>query len=144
MSPPLVRTARPEDAGPLARLLTELGYPTTPEQAAARLDRLLPDPAHRALLAEADGVVVGFAGVFSGYAYHADEPYARVLALVVDPAHRGGGVGAALMAEAEAWARERGAAAVHLTAATHREGAHRFYRRMGYRETGTRFYRRLD
>jgi GNAT superfamily N-acetyltransferase len=52
-------------------------------------------------------------------------------------------VGTALVQAAEAWARYAGAARVHLTTATHRDGAHAFYRRLGYAATGTRFFRRL-
>lgn len=142
-----IRPARAEDAAALARLLTELGYPTDPDAAAARLERVRDRPDYRALVAESmgdPGEVVGMVGVFVGYGFTAEAPYARILSLVVDPAHRGGGVGAALMSAAEAWAREQGAGSIHLTTALHREGAHRFYRRVGYEQTGVRFYRRLD
>ena len=47
------------------------------------------------------------------------------------------------MEAAEAWAREQGAASVHLTTALHREDAHEFYARRGYERTGWRYYRRL-
>jgi GNAT superfamily N-acetyltransferase len=47
------------------------------------------------------------------------------------------------MRAVEAWARENGAASLHLTAARYREGAHRFYERIGYEATGLRFVRRL-
>lgn len=138
-----IRTARPEDAAGLALLMGHLGYPTTPEQMAARLERVLPDPDYRTLVAEVGGELVGMVGVFLGWAYSYDPAYARVLALVVDPSRRGGGVGAALMGAAEAWARESGAGSVHLTTAAHREGAHRFYERLGYEGTGLRYRKAL-
>lgn len=138
-----IRPARPEDAAGLARLMEHLGYPTTPAQMAARLEGILPDPDYRTLVAEQGGGLTGMVGVFRGRDYSRDEPYARILALVVDPARRGGGVGAALVREAEAWARAAGAGSVHLTTASHREGAHRFYERLGYRGTGLRYRKPL-
>jgi GNAT superfamily N-acetyltransferase len=138
-----IRTARPEDAAGLARLMGYLGYPTTPEQMMLRLERVLPDPDYRTLVAEAGGAPAGMVGVFRGWAYSYDPPYARVLALVVDPSRRGSGVGAALMGAAEAWAREVGAGSVHLTTAARREGAHRFYERLGYEGTGLRYRKAL-
>lgn len=139
-----IRPARPDDAEALGRLLTHLGYPTGAEAAARRLARVLDRPDYRTLVAEDGEQVVGVVAVFTGYGFTGDAPYARILSLVVDPEHRGGGVGAALVSAAESWARGQGAESLHLTTATHREGAHRFYRRLGYEVTGTRFYRRLD
>ena len=138
-----IRTAGPEDTAELARLMGHLGYPTTAGQMAARLEPILSDPDYRTLVAEAGGGLVGMVGVFRGRAYSYDPPYARVLALVVDPACRGSGVGAALMGAAEAWAREVGAGSVHLTTASQREGAHRFYERLGYEGTGLRYRKPL-
>ncbi|HEX2191193.1 MAG TPA: GNAT family N-acetyltransferase [Longimicrobiaceae bacterium] len=139
----LIRTAHAGDAAGLARLVTHLGYPTGAAEMAARLEPILPDPAYHTRVAEAAGELVGMVGVFRGHAYSYDEPYARVLALVVDPARRGSGIGAALMREAEAWARRAGAGSVHLTTATRREGAHRFYERLGYQATGLRYRKPL-
>jgi GNAT superfamily N-acetyltransferase len=82
-------------------------------------------------------------GMLRGIGWHDDLPWARVMALVVAESERGRGTGAALMRAAEAWARENGAASLHLTAARHREGAHRFYEGIGYEATGLRFVRRL-
>lgn len=138
-----IRTAGEGDAEGLARLLTHLGYPTTPAEMAARLEPILPDPAYHTLVADAAGELVGMVGVFRGRAYSFDAPYARVLSLVVDPARRGGGIGAALMEAAEAWARRVGAGSVHLTTALRREGAHRFYERLGYEATGLRYRKPL-
>jgi GNAT superfamily N-acetyltransferase len=139
-----IRPATAHDTAALAALMGHLGYPTSPEEMAARLERILPDPAYHTLVAEADGgALVGMVGVFRGHAYNYDAPYARVLALVVDPAHRGSGIGAALMRAAEAWAREVGSGSVHLTTALQRDAAHRFYERLGYEATGLRYRKPL-
>ncbi|HYJ78193.1 MAG TPA: GNAT family N-acetyltransferase [Longimicrobiaceae bacterium] len=138
-----IRPAGEGDAEGLAPLMTHLGYPSTPEQMRARLARIAAHADYRTLAAERAGRLVGMAGVKRGWAYNYDAPYARIVALVVAPQERGRGTGAALVAAAEEWARGEGAAAVHLTTALHRDGAHHFYRRIGYEQTGVRFVKRL-
>ncbi|SOD02023.1 N-acetylglutamate synthase, GNAT family [bacterium JGI 053] len=140
----VIRTASPGDVPALAALATHLGYSTTPEAMGERLRRIGARDDYETYVAERDGRVVGFAGVMHGLSYLHDPPYARLLSLVVEPGERGRGTGAALVAAAERWARERGAAQLHLTAALHREGAHRFYERLGFERTGVRYARKLD
>jgi len=142
-SPVLIRTASVDDVPALAALATHLGYPTTPEAMGERLGRIHGRDDYETYVAERDGRVVGFAGVMHGLSYVYDPPYARLLSLVVEPGERGKGSGAALVAAAERWARERGAAQLHLTTALHRDGAHRFYERLGYERTGARYARKL-
>jgi GNAT superfamily N-acetyltransferase len=59
-------------------------------------------------------------------------PRVDVAGLVVSKAHRGRGIGRALMAHAEKWAIERGCRIVHLRTNLKRAGAHAFYERLGY------------
>jgi GNAT superfamily N-acetyltransferase len=98
---------------------------------------------YRTLVAERGGRVVGFAALAWGWTIIDDEPQPRVTALSVMPDERGRGTGAALMAAAEAWARERGAVTLRLTTAVRRERAHRFYERLGYERTGYRYVKKL-
>ena len=57
---------------------------------------------------------------------------AQIESVRVDAALRGTGAGAALMADAEARARDAGARLMQLTSNATREDAHRFYERLGY------------
>ena len=139
----LIRAAVPGDAPALAALATHLGYPATPDAMRERLARIAARDEYETYVAERDGRVVGFAGVMHGLSYVYDPPYVRLLSLVVEPGERGKGTGAALVAAVERWARERGAEQVHLTTALHRDGAHRFYERIGYERTGARYARKL-
>ncbi|HEV7589664.1 MAG TPA: GNAT family N-acetyltransferase [Longimicrobium sp.] len=139
----LIRSACPDDVPALAALATHLGYPTTSDAMRERLGRIGARDDYETYVAERDGRVVGFAGVMHGLSYVYDPPYARLLSLVVEPGERGKGTGAALVAAAERWARERGAGQLHLTTALHRDGAHRFYERLGYERTGVRYARKL-
>jgi ribosomal protein S18 acetylase RimI-like enzyme len=61
--------------------------------------------------------------------------------VVVDHAARGRGVGEALVREALACARTRGAKSVNLTSRGEREAANRLYQRLGFRRRDTNAYR---
>src|SRR5512133_2383981 len=104
---PTIRDARPADADAIARLLTQLGYPSEAEAVASRLDRLQ-IVGDRVVVAELDGAVVGLAHLQVTPAIERDRPAAKVGALVVDEAHRGHGLGRALVAAMEDEARRRG------------------------------------
>jgi len=102
------RLARQEDAPAVAALVGQLGYDAAPRDVADRLVRLLARPGQRFIVAEADGRLLGWVHVELAD-YVDSETYAQIAGLVVDRAHRRQGIGAALMAEAEAWRDSRGA-----------------------------------
>lgn len=140
--PPIhVRPATAADAGALAPLMAELGYPATPAQVRARLARVAKNADYAAFVAEAEGEVVGFLGMQRGWAYEHERPYARMLALVVDGRMRRRGVGARLVEFADEWSRGQGAYALMLNTNVRREEAHRFYEAMGFVRTGYRYAR---
>ena len=140
---PTLRIATPADTSALAELATHLGYPSTEADMAARFARIVGRDDYETFVAEREGRVVGFVGVMHGLSYVYDPPYARLLALVVEPGERGRGTGAALAREAERWAREHGSDSLHLTTRLHREDAHRFYEGLGYERTGARYVKKL-
>ena len=139
----VIREARDDDAPALAALATELGYPAGDAAMRRRMERLASQPPHRMVVAERGGRVVAFAGMTMEWTPTSDDPIARLTALVVDRGERGRGTGAALVAAAEEWARGKGAKSIRLTTAAHREGAHRFYERIGYAMTGLRYAKKL-
>jgi aminoglycoside 6'-N-acetyltransferase I len=59
-------------------------------------------------------------------------------ALYVAPEERGRGVGAALLAAAEAWAAARGCRAIVAHAAVDNDRGRALHRRLGYEEMGQR------
>lgn len=145
MSDPVrICPAHDDDAESIARLMGELGYPSTPGQVRARLHRVSGDDGYAAYVARVDGAVAGFLGLQAGWAYEHDRPFARILTLVVDARVRRRGVGAALVEFAEVWARERGAYLLMLTTNVRREEAHRFYESAGFSRTGYRYARALE
>ena len=135
-----IRDARPDDAGAIAALLHQLGYPTDAAAVGRRLERLGDD---RLVVAERDGFVTGLAQLHVSPSLEYDRPAGKLAALVVDEAHRGQGVGRALVAAIEAEARARGCELLYVTTAERRSDAHEFYERLGLGYTGRRYAKRL-
>ena len=89
------------------------------------------------LLAEHDGVVVGFACVFTNASTDSPDdpsPFAFLAEIYVKAPSRGQGVGTALMAEAEAFVRARGAKELRLAVLERNGDARAVYRARGFRD----------
>jgi GNAT superfamily N-acetyltransferase len=138
-----IRDAQAPDAPAIAVLLGQLGYPSAPSAVERRLERLR-IVGDRILVAEVDGQAVGLAHLQVTPALELDGPAAKIGALVVDGAHRGRGVGRALVEAMEAEARARGCELLFLTTAERRDEAHAFYERVGLEHTGRRYARTLS
>jgi GNAT superfamily N-acetyltransferase len=135
-----IRQARVEDAGALAELATQLGYPSAPDEMAARLRLILPQPDHSVLVAEADeGRTCGFAHVSGGIALQSGVR-AELHGLVTDESLRGRGIGARLVEESERWARAKGFPTLCVRCNLVRTETHRFYERLGYTCSKTQKY----
>ena len=138
-----IRPARAADREAFWPLLGALAITFEPERAAF-------DAAFAALLAEPDTLVlvarvpelgvVGYLVAYRQITLLANGPAVWVGELIVDDRVRRGGVGRALMARAEDWSRERGAAQVAL--ATSRAGD--FYRALGYTDAAVYFRKKLS
>ena len=129
-----IRPITAADGPAVAALSTELGYETEAGDMAVRLAAVLAAPDHAVLGADAgDGPLLGWVHVCARLLL-IDPPSAFVEGLVVAPGERRRGVGRALMAAAEDWARDRGALVIRLRSAATREDAHAFYRELGYRQ----------
>jgi ribosomal protein S18 acetylase RimI-like enzyme len=73
-----------------------------------------------------------------------DNPVAKLSAVVVDQRYRQQGIGGALLSAIERRAQTMGCSLIFLTTADRRDGAHAFYRRIGFEETGRRFVKSLS
>jgi GNAT superfamily N-acetyltransferase len=131
-----VRAAAADDAGPIAELSGELGYPVSAQAVRDTLGLFLGAPDHRVLVAEAGGRVCGW---LQAHSCHVLESGLRVevLGLVVSASMRRHGVGRALMAGAEAWAGEASAGQLVVRSNTQRAESHAFYPSIGYARTKT-------
>jgi ribosomal protein S18 acetylase RimI-like enzyme len=134
-----IREATIADAESIARLVTELGYPTSSEQMRERLDVILKDEGYTTLVAFDPESIRAFIGMRVGPLYEADEFCGQIMALAVAKDHQRGGMGRMLMETAESHLNERGVRIVVVMSGTHRADAHAFYKRLGYALTGNRF-----
>ncbi len=138
-----IRDATTADASSIAGLMSELGYPTAESEMRERLAAIEVDASYRTFVAQVGAAVVGVAGVGLAPYYERNGTYGRILVLSIGEAHRRSGLGRALVEAAEAWAASRGASAMLVNTAHHRQNAHQFYAGMGYASTGLRFVKEL-
>jgi GNAT superfamily N-acetyltransferase len=141
-----LRSPRPGEEAALAQLSEQLGYPSSREQIASRLAQILPRDDQLILIADdADGRPIGWIHALVAHRLMSDT-LVEVAGLVVAEEHRSAGVGGALLAAAEQWARARGLSSVRVRSNVVRERAHGFYLRSGYvlSKTSRVFDKRLD
>jgi GNAT superfamily N-acetyltransferase len=136
MSGVRVRPARLDDAALLAEMANDLndhvgihGRPFTPER--VRADGFGPQAAFTPLVAELDGVVVGYA--FFSPCYNTDIANRAMWLhdIFVMPSARGRGVGYALMAAVAAETVRLGGMSLEWGVHSANSGALQFYRRLG-------------
>lgn len=138
-----IRPATAADAAALAPLMAELGYPTAPDEMAARLEVLHTRADFATFVAEAGGAVAGMVGVTVSPSLYRSDLLGAIIALVVSSEFRGRGIAARLVERGEQWLRDAGARRATVNPSTHREDAHRLYARLGYEATGVRFSKAL-
>lgn len=138
-----IRPARPSDAGGVAALLGELGYPTEEGDARARLERFLAREGTGVLVYERDGLAVGVAAYTVVPMLERPAPQCRLTTLVVSSAHRRRGIARALVGAVEERARELGCFRVEVATRPERPEATLFYLGIGFEERPTRLVKAL-
>lgn len=138
----VIRDARPKDADALATLIVALGYEVTAAELRRRL-ALLKKAGHHVLVADRNGVT-GVLTTSTTLTLHRPRPVGRISMMVVAEGTRGGGIGGALVAEAEVRLRAAGCGLVEVTSNAKRLRAHVFYERLGYVRTSHRFAKQLQ
>lgn len=129
-----LRDALAADAEALAQLSTQLGYALDADRVAAHLVGIAAARAGIVRVA-VDGGDRAIAWIHTRIT-HALEygAYGEILGFVVDAGWRSQGVGALLLADAEAWVRAQGVGEIRVRSNVIRERAHAFYQRHGYAE----------
>ena len=132
-----LRAAEPRDVPALVGLIAELAeferlshlLQVTPERLHPHLfgER----PVAEARVAEVGGEVVAFALFFTNFSTFLAQPGLYLEDLYVRPAHRGAGIGRALLADLGALAVQRGYGRFEWSVLDWNENAIRFYQRMG-------------
>jgi len=126
-----IRRARPSDAGRLAELSGQLGYPASRSEILQRMKQMRPAGLHAIFVAESEMLVMGWLHV--SVTPLLEVPLrAEVNGLVVDEEQRSTGAGGKLLEAAERWAAEKGCEGMSVRSNVVRERAHEFYLRNGY------------
>lgn len=136
----IVRAARAGDLDPLVDLLrllfaVEEDFSFDAARQRRGLNLLLDDERARVLVAEEAGQPVGMCTGQLVISTAEGGPSVLVEDVVVAPAHRGEGIGRALMDTLAAWAKSRGATRMQLLADQHNPPALIFYDRLGWQAT---------
>jgi len=118
----------------------------TPQDYASFLGARLNDRNAVILVAETKGETIGYAyGEIEGYDYMSLRGPAGVLNdLIVDPAHRGRGLGRLLLDEIISRLKSRGVPRIVLSTAAKNKAAQRLFERSGFRPTMIEMTRELD
>ena len=133
----LIRAARRDDVPELLRLIRELARYEKLEHMAAGTEPLLADalfgerPAAEALIAEHAGQAAGFALFFTTFSTFLCKPGLYLEDIFVEPAHRGLGIGKALLARLAGLALERGCGRLEWRVLDWNEPSIRFYESLG-------------
>lgn len=133
----LLRPAAPADCGEIDRLVHELAvYEKLAHQkvgTAADLERALfgPRPAAEAILAERGGRAVGFALFFTTFSTFLAKPGLYLEDVFVEPAHRGHGIGKAMLRHLAQLCVERGYGRFEWRVLDWNEPSIRFYESLG-------------
>lgn len=119
---------------------------STPHHYAEFLGSQLDDPDVVVLVAEQGRQVIGYTfAAMEGYDYKSLRGPAGLLHdILVDPDHRGHGIGRRLLDETLSILRQRGARQIVLSTADRNEAAQRLFARMGFRRTMIEMTRELD
>jgi predicted N-acetyltransferase YhbS len=141
--PVLLRSPTEADAKRVASLLAELGYPSKEMDVRDRLRRSLHRQSSCFLLAQFASEVIGLVSAELVPYFPTGSTICRVTALVVSTHHRGRRVGEKLVAGAVDFARQHHCSGIEITSAEHRLDAHRFYQRLGFSRTSSRFFQAL-
>jgi len=109
------------------------------------LVRQLNDPETVVLVAERDGAVVGYLyGTIAGPDWMSLRGEAGVIQdIIVDPAHRGGGIGRKLLEAGLDWLKQHGAPRAVLSTAQRNDAAQRLFTSVGFRPTMIEMTREL-
>jgi GNAT superfamily N-acetyltransferase len=130
-----VRPAAQDEAGAIARLACDLGYPTDAETMRVRIRAVSQSPSDSLLVAAESCAITS--GWIHAHSVHLIESgfCVEILGLVVSPSARRAGIGRALVAEVERWARSIRAEFVVVRSSVNRKESHAFYPALGYKPT---------
>jgi predicted N-acetyltransferase YhbS len=139
-----IRLATAADASEVARLLTELGFPTAAESIAAQWQEWSEAKNAALVAARSDGTLAGLITMHQMNVLHRTKLVGRITALVVEPLAQKQGLGRALVLATEEMLVSAGCGLLEVTSNAQLSGAHAFYEHLGYERTSIRLAKVLD
>ena len=128
---PPPRIARMDDAAEVARLCTQLGYPTTTEAMTARMGVYISAGDRQVFVVEQGDHLLGWIAIEVRTTLETGRK-AEIVGLVVDAQARRSGTGKALAQVAEDWVRQHGLDTLMVRSNTARIESHPFYEGLGF------------
>jgi GNAT superfamily N-acetyltransferase len=127
----------PEDAQAVTGLSSQLGYETSVEDIAQRIQQLSSYADRQiALVACLNTEIVGW--IEASLISELQSPlHSLITGLVIREERRGLGIGKLLISEVETWSRKHGIFLLRVTSRISREAAHKFYLREGFQRVKT-------
>jgi GNAT superfamily N-acetyltransferase len=127
-----IRKAEIRDAGSIASLCEQLGYPTQVEHIVERLQAILRLDNHSLFVAELDrDEIIGWVHVYRYFLVVVDF-WAELGGLIVDEKYRRMGFGRLLVDHVERWARDQDCQVLRIRSNVQRGEALTFYKALGY------------
>lgn len=139
-----VRRATVDDADEIARLFTELGYPSTAGDIRGRWTAWEAQGNIALVVDSGTDALWGVGTLHVTGVLHRPKPVGRVTSLVIEQSQRGRGFGKLFMRAAEAELSRAGCGMVEITSNMKRGDAHAFYESLGYEKTSVRLFRSLE
>ncbi|BAY85328.1 GCN5-related N-acetyltransferase [Calothrix parasitica NIES-267] len=131
----IIRPACSEDSERISSLCEQLGYSASEEDIKNRLFSLQEDDNHIIYVATLpNNSVVGWVHAHKCHLIIMS-PQVLIFGLVVDINYRSNGIGGLLMQQIEKWATINDCQTIRLRSNIIRKEAHKFYERMGYKNT---------
>lgn len=138
---PILREARPDDAGAISVLIAQLGFDAGAERLSERIVQFT--SRNESVLIVETKRIVGCVTWHIMQVIHRETAVGRITMLVVDKSVRGRGLGALLVAEVENRVIAQGCGLIEVTSNDRLVGAHAFYENLGYEKTSVRFGKKL-
>ncbi|WP_338684853.1 GNAT family N-acetyltransferase [Haloferula helveola] len=138
-----IREADDGDAESISSLLMELGYELGPVEVKKRIG-VYRESSDTVLVADEVGEVVGFVSFHVIPLFHASGNLGRITAMCIRSDRQRQGVGRALLAGLDGFARARGCGRIEVSSGDQRaQDAHLFYQACGYAIDSRRFQKML-
>lgn len=127
-----IRKLEESDLPEIRSLCQELGYAVTGEELLERIQLISSEKRHLLAVVENEANrPIGFIHAATSLAL-TDKVRAEIIGLVISEKYRRKGLGKALIAHAENWAKSQGHQLIRVRSQALRENAHEFYKELGY------------